>query len=117
MSSENTSDYRKVALEFTKLLAAREYTNAYAMTSQEYRKRNTVDRLRTAFETIVPADWGTTGPIEVGQTMTSWPGKHSLTLAGPTSASGETHTARRSLSLLHRKTENQEFVRWNYDRP
>lgn len=75
MSSGNTSDYRQVALEFTKLLAAREYPKAYAMTSQEYGKRNTVDQLRTALEAIVPADWGAMGPIEVGQTMTSWPGK------------------------------------------
>ena len=75
MLSGNTSDYRQIALEFTKCLAAREYPNAYAMTSQEYSQRNTLDQLRTAFEAIVPADWGAMGPIEVDQTMTSWPGK------------------------------------------
>jgi hypothetical protein len=75
MSSENTSGYQQVALEFTKSLAAREYPKAYAMTSQECRKRTTVEQLRAAFENIVPSDWGQIGPIEVGQTMTSWPGK------------------------------------------
>jgi len=75
MSSGNTSDYQQVALEFAKSLAAREYPKAYAMTSQEYHKRNTVDQLRAGFEGIVPIDWGAMGPIEVGQTMTNWPGK------------------------------------------
>lgn len=45
------------------------------MTSQEYRSRTTIDQMQTAFEAIVPTDWGTMGPIEVGQTMTTWQGK------------------------------------------
>lgn len=76
MPSGGRSDYRQVAIEFTRLLAAREYAKAHAMTSQEYRTRASVDQLRTDFENIVPPDWGPMGPIEVGQTMTSWPGKH-----------------------------------------
>lgn len=75
MPSGETSGYQQIAREFTKLLAAREYPKAYAMTSQEYRKRTTAEQLRTAFETIVPTDWGPMGPIQVGQTMTSWPSK------------------------------------------
>lgn len=75
MPSGNTPDYRQIALEFARALAAREYPKAYAMTSQGYRGKNTVDQLRTGFETIVPTDWGTAEPIEVGQTMTDWPGK------------------------------------------
>jgi len=75
MPSGNSSDYRQIALEFAKSLAAREYTKAYAMTSLGYRQKTTVDQLRTGFETIVPTDWGATGPIEVGQTMADWPGK------------------------------------------
>jgi hypothetical protein len=75
MPSGNTTDYRHIALEFTQSLAAREYHKAYAMTSQQYRKGTTVEQLRIAFESIVPTDWGLFGPIEVGQTMTSWPGK------------------------------------------
>jgi hypothetical protein len=75
MSSGNISDYRQVALTFAKSLAAREYAQAYAMTSQGYRQKNTVEQLRSKFEAIVPTDWGNMGPIEVGQIMTSWPGK------------------------------------------
>jgi hypothetical protein len=81
MSSGNTSDYQQVALEFAKSLAAREYPKAFAMTSQEYRKRNTVDQLQAGFEAIVPTDWGAMGPIEVGQTMTNWSGKQPSDLA------------------------------------
>ena len=75
MSSASASDYRRVALQFTQSLAARDYQRAYTMTAQEYRRTKTVDQLRTAFEAIVPTDWGAAGPIEVGQTMTSWPEK------------------------------------------
>jgi hypothetical protein len=73
--STNTSDYRQTALEFVKALAARDYPKAYAMTAQEYRMRTTLEHLRIAFETIVPTDWGPVGPVEVGQTMETWPGK------------------------------------------
>jgi len=75
MSSGSAFDYRQIALEFAKSLAAREYPKAYEMTDQEYRKRTSIEQLRTAFEAIVPTDWGPMGAIEVGQTMTSWPGK------------------------------------------
>jgi hypothetical protein len=74
------ADYREVALEFTKRLAAREYAKAYAMTTSTYRHNTSLDHLRTQFETIVPTDWGTMGPIEVGQTMASWPGKEASDL-------------------------------------
>lgn len=74
-SSGNTSDHRQIALVFVKSLAAREYPKAYAMTSQEYRRKHSVDQLRVGFETIVPTDWGALGPIESGQTMETWPGK------------------------------------------
>jgi hypothetical protein len=80
MPPGNTSNYRQVALEFVKALAAREYPKAYAMTSQGYQQKNTVEQLRTGFEAIVPTDWGDMGPIEVGHTMTSWPGKQSADL-------------------------------------
>jgi len=73
--SGNTADYGQIALEFGRSLAAREYPKAYAMTSHDYRQNRTVDELRIGFEAIVPRDWGAIGPIEVGQTMTSWPGK------------------------------------------
>jgi hypothetical protein len=73
--SGGTADYRQIALEFTRSLAAREYPKAYAMMSHGYRQNRTVDELRSGFEAIVPRDWGAIGPIEVGQAMTSWPGK------------------------------------------
>lgn len=75
ISAAGAADYRQVALQFTQALAAREYPTAYGMTSQEYRKKNSMEQLRTAFERIVPADWGDMGRIEVGQTMVTWPGK------------------------------------------
>lgn len=81
MPSENTLDYRQTALEFTHLLSARNYPKAYSMTAEEYRKQTTVEQLRTAFETIVPSDWGSIGPIEVGETMENWPGKKSADIA------------------------------------
>jgi hypothetical protein len=69
------TDYKHIALEFTRSLAAREYPKAYAMMAQGYRQKSTLDELRMGFEAIVPTDWGAIGPIEVGQTMTRWPGK------------------------------------------
>jgi len=70
-----STDYKQTALEFARSLAAREYPKAYAMMSQGYRQKSTVDELRMGFEAIVPTDGGAIGPIEVGQTMTGWPGK------------------------------------------
>ena len=73
--SGSPADYRQIALEFATLLGAREYPKAYAMMSQGYRQNSTVDELQSGFEAIVPMNWGPIGPIEVGETMTSWPGK------------------------------------------
>jgi hypothetical protein len=73
--SGTSADYGQIALEFARSLAAREYPKAYAMMSHEYRQNRTLDELRVGFEAIVPRDWGAIGPIEVGQTMTSWPEK------------------------------------------
>ena len=75
MPSQNTSDYRQIALVFVTSMASRDYAKAYAMTTKEYREKTSVEQLRSAFEAIVPTDWGTMAPIEVGQTMTSWRGQ------------------------------------------
>jgi hypothetical protein len=75
MPSRDTANYAQIALEFARTLAARDYPKAYAMMSRGYRQNRTVDQLRIGFEAIVPKDWGTIGPIEVSQTMTSWPAK------------------------------------------
>jgi len=45
------------------------------MMTKQYPKGTSVEQLQTAFETVVPTDWGPMGPSEVGETMTSWPGK------------------------------------------
>ena len=65
-------DHREVALEFTKALTERDYDRAYAMTSHDYQRRTSVEQLRTAFEAIVPTDWGAIGPVTVVRTMTQW---------------------------------------------
>lgn len=75
MSERSPGDYKQVALAFTKALAARDYDAAYALTSRTYRESTSVKDMQAAFEAIVPIDWGTVGPIEVGQTMEVWPGR------------------------------------------
>lgn len=69
------TDFRKAALDFAQALAARDYAKAHALTSEAYRKRTTVEGLRTAFEAIVPPDFGPIGPVEVGETLADWPRK------------------------------------------
>ena len=68
-------DNQQLALTFTELLAARDYATAYDLTAQEYRWQITLAELQAAFEEIVPLDWGDIGPLEIGQTLTDWPGK------------------------------------------
>ncbi len=74
--SENPPGFRHTALEFARSLVARDYEEAYAMMSHQCRNQTTVERLRADFEAIVPPDWGPMAPVEVGETMTNWPGKH-----------------------------------------
>jgi hypothetical protein len=75
MSDGRAGDYQHVGLAFTKALAARDYDAAYALTSRAYRDSTSLKALEAAFETIVPIDWTTVGPIEVGEAMEDWPGK------------------------------------------
>jgi len=75
MSSFSNDDYRNVALDFTRALAGRDYARAYGMTSNDYQKTTTLERMRDAFEAIVPTDWGAIGAVEIGHTMESWPDK------------------------------------------
>jgi hypothetical protein len=67
--------YQAAAVSFTQHLADRAYDEAYAMTSQEYRAAVTLEQMKEDFETIVPLDWGDVEPIEIIQTMDSWPHK------------------------------------------
>lgn len=73
--ADNAGDYKRVALAFTEALAARDYSAAYALTSRTYRDRTSVKALQDAFEAIVPPDWGTVGPIDIGLAMEDWPGR------------------------------------------
>jgi hypothetical protein len=34
-----------------------------------------LEQVQSAFETIIPTDWGTVEPIEVAQTLRDWPSK------------------------------------------
>lgn len=68
-------DYSSVGLEFASALASRDYPTAYAMTSSEYQRSTTLDGMRGAFEAIVPPDWRTVGPLQVVNTMETWPAK------------------------------------------
>src|SRR5687767_660438 len=76
MSGGSAGDYKKVALDFTNALATRNYGAAYALTSSEYRDSTSVEAMQTAFEAIVPTDWKSIGPVEVGETMEDWPGRN-----------------------------------------
>jgi hypothetical protein len=73
-------DFREIALDFTKALTDRDYSKAYAMTSQDYRKQTAVNEMQAQFEAIVPRDWGAAAPIEIGQTLSDWPDKRSADL-------------------------------------
>lgn len=68
-------DHTQVALAFTKALAARDYDAAYALTSRAYRKDTSLTAMTDAFEAIVPTEWETVDPIEVGMSMDDWPGR------------------------------------------
>jgi hypothetical protein len=45
------------------------------MTSSDYQHSTTLHEMRAGFQAIVPVDWRTVGPIEIGQVMESWPAK------------------------------------------
>ena len=75
MSAGSAGDYKRVGLAFVEALANRDYDVAYALTSRDYRDGTSLKALKAAFERIVPVDWKTVGPIEVGQTMEDWAGR------------------------------------------
>ncbi|HMI52921.1 MAG TPA: hypothetical protein VK525_15525 [Candidatus Saccharimonadales bacterium] len=75
MANTSGFDYCEVAFQFTEALTERDYDRAYTITSQDYQRRISAERLRTAFEAIVPTDWGAIGPVTVVQSMTEWPAK------------------------------------------
>ena len=66
-----------LATDFVRALASRDYGRAYAMTSEDYRAGASQAEMQAAFEAVIPLDWGDTEPIEIGLTMSDWPGKQS----------------------------------------
>ena len=66
---------KNTALEFSKLLASRDYSEAYALTSRSYKNNFNVADLQESFEDIIPNDWGTVDPVEISKSMTNWPDK------------------------------------------
>ena len=75
MPSARNPDYSSAGLKFASALASRDYPTAYALTSSDYQHSTTLDEMRAGFEAIVPTDWRTVGPIEVGHVMETWPAK------------------------------------------
>jgi hypothetical protein len=75
MPSARAPDYSGVGLKFANALAGRDYSTAYVMTSSDYQRRTTLDEMRAAFETIIPREWQTVGPVEIGHVMETWPTK------------------------------------------
>ena len=73
----NSTHMEEVALVFTQALADRDYKKAYSVTSREFQAQNSLEAMKTSFETIVPLDWGHVGPLEIGETLTDWPNKRS----------------------------------------
>ena len=72
LAEPGAADFRAVALQFAKALAARDYSAAYGMTAQELRSRMSQGEMQAGFEAIVPLDWGPIDPIEVSGTLTEW---------------------------------------------
>jgi hypothetical protein len=81
MPASDVGDVEEISLTFTKALADRDYATAYSMTSEEFKSQYSLDQLREDFETIVPTDWGTMGPIGVGEMMQEWPTKRKSDVA------------------------------------
>ena len=75
MPSAHVSDYSSLALQVVRALAGRDYSTAYAMTSSDYQRSTTLEKMRAAFEAIVPPEWPTVGPVQVGHVMEIWPTK------------------------------------------
>ena len=75
MTTKHNANFKEIAMQFAKLLANRNYSDAYEMTTQEYRKRNSLEQIQEHFEAIIPMDWGAIDPIEAGETMNDWRGK------------------------------------------
>ena len=75
------NDAKNTALEFSTIIASRNYSDAYEMTSSSFKKTYSESEMQKAFEEMIPLDWGDISPIEIGETMTEWPAKESTDVA------------------------------------
>ncbi len=75
MSAITASDYTGLALAFARALTRRDHAAAYELTSRDYQRRVSLDAMQTAFDAVVPADFGPVTSVEAGHTMESWPDK------------------------------------------
>lgn len=71
----STEDAKQAGIQFTRLLCARDYAAAAAMTAPFSAAQLGSDQLKMSFERMIPLDWKSCEPLEVMQTMSSWPDK------------------------------------------
>lgn len=67
-----SAEHQALALEFARLLAARDYAAAYELCSAGLRERVGLEQLQQDFEWMIPLDWGAIEPIEVHEGE-GWP--------------------------------------------
>ena len=75
----NVAEYKKLALQFANALASRKYAVAYALTSSEFKKKNSLAEMQKSCESmlsIYPTQEITHVEIfELEEAMTDWRGK------------------------------------------
>lgn len=54
----NKSELEKISRSFSEALIERDYAKAYAMTSKAYQSKNSLTKMKTDFEQILPLDSG-----------------------------------------------------------
>ena len=81
MTTSDVGEVAEMSLTFAKALSDRDYATAYSMTSEEFKSQYSMARLQEDFEAVVPTDWGTVGPIGVGEVMQEWPARRTSDVA------------------------------------
>lgn len=56
---------KRLALEFARSLALRDYAQAYSMLSKDTQSQMPLDVMREQYEAMIPLDWGEVNPIEL----------------------------------------------------
>jgi hypothetical protein len=80
-TTSDVGEVEEMSLTFAKALSDRDYATAYSMTSEEFKSQYSLARLQEDFEAVVPTDWGTVGPIGVGEVMQEWPARKASDVA------------------------------------